>query len=144
VRGTRPDDPAPQFEEPEAAPPLKRKELSAPAHRREVTIDQASGETKLFILDDFGRYQLADHGLEVWECARESYTILLDDPLSATQSIHWSEEMARGRWRIRTETYSEFTATPSHWLIKARLEAYEGKRRILTRSWKEKIERKLI
>jgi hypothetical protein len=122
---------------------LKRKELSAPVQRREVTIDQASGERKLSILDDFGRYELPDHRLQVWECARESYSILPNDPLSAKQSIHWSEELARGRWKIRTETYSELTATPSHWLINARLEAYEGKRKILTRRWKEKISRKL-
>jgi uncharacterized protein len=143
IRGTRPEDPAPEFHEAEAAPPLKRKELSAPVQRREVTIDQASGERKLSILDDFGRYELPDHRLQVWECARESYSILPNDPLSAKQSIHWSEELARGRWKIRTETYSELTATPSHWLINARLEAYEGKRKILTRRWKEKISRKL-
>ena len=143
VRGTRPDDPAPEFQEPEAAPPLKRKELSPPVQKREVTIDQASGERRLTILDDFGRYELPEHRLQIWECARESYSILPDDPLSAKQSIHWSEEMARGRWKIRTETYSELTATRSHWLISARLEAYEGKRKIFARRFEEKIERKL-
>src|SRR6185503_6967481 len=81
VRGTRPEDPAPAFLEPEGAPPLKRKELAAPVQRREVTIDQASGERRLTILDDFGRYELSDHGLQVWECSRESYSILPDDPL---------------------------------------------------------------
>ena len=96
MRGTRPDDPAPEFQEPEAAPQLKRKELSPPVQKREVTIDQASGERRLTILDDFGRYELPEHRLQIWECARESYSILPDDPLSAKQSIHWSEEMARG------------------------------------------------
>src|SRR5215212_4476067 len=143
VRGTRPDDPAPEFQEPEAAPPLKRKELSPPVQKREVTIDQASGGRRLTVVDDFGRYELPEHRLQRWECARESYSILPDDPLSAKQSIHWSEELARGRWKIRTETYSELTATRSHWLISARLEAYERKRKIFARRFEEKIERKL-
>ncbi len=122
---------------------MKRKELSPPVQKREVTIDQASGERRLTILDDFGRHELPEHRLQMWECARESYSILPDDPLSAKQSIHWSEELARGRWKIRTETYSELTATRSHWIIRARLEAYEGKRKIFARRFEEKIERKL-
>jgi hypothetical protein len=36
------------------------------------------------------------------------------------------------------------TATKEHWLVKGRLEAFEGRGRILARRWNEKIERKLI
>jgi uncharacterized protein len=143
VRGRRPEDTAPEFAEAEAAPPLKRREIQKPANRREVTIDQASGETRLTIFDDFGRHEIVEHGLETWECARELFTIMPDDPLSAKHEIHWSEELSRGRWKVRTETYSELTATKNHWLINGRLEAFEGRRKILTRRWKEKIERKL-
>jgi putative CocE/NonD family hydrolase len=143
VRGRRPEDTAPDFAEAEAAPPLRRREIQKPSNKREITIDQASGETRLTIVDDFGRYEIVEHGLTSWECAREIYTIMPDDPLSARQEIHWSEELSRGRWKVRTETYSELTATREHWLIKGRLEAYEGRRRILARRWREKIERKL-
>jgi hypothetical protein len=118
--------------------------LSKPFNKREATIDQATGETRLAIVDDFGRFELLEHGLQTWECEREFYSIRPDDPLSAKQEIHWSEEMARGRWKVRTETYSELTATRDHWLIKGRLEAFEGRRKILTRKWNEKIERKLV
>jgi predicted acyl esterase len=144
VRGRRPEDTAPDFAEAEAAPPLKRREIQKPSNKREVTIDQASGETRLAIIDDFGRYEIVEHGLETWECARELYTILPEDPLSAKHEIHWSEELSRGRWKVRTETYSELTATKEHWLVKGRLEAFEGRGRILARRWNEKIERKLI
>jgi hypothetical protein len=143
VRASKPDDAAPEFPPAETAPPLKRKVLSQPVHKREATIDQASGETRLAIIDDFGRYELPEHRLQTWECAREAYTIKADDPLSARQDIHWSEELVRGKWRVRTETYCELTATRDHWLIEGRLEAFEGRRKIYSRKWSEKIERKL-
>ena len=131
------------FPPPEGAPPLKRREIAKPANRREVTIDQASGETRLTIVDDFGRYEHPKHGLQTWECAREAYSIFPDDPLSARQETHWTEEISRGTWKVRTETTSTLTATATHFHVTARLEAYEGKRRVLTRTWKESIERKL-
>jgi uncharacterized protein len=143
VRGKRPEDMAPDFAETEAAPPLKRREIQKPSNKREVTIDQASGETRLTIVDDFGRHEIVEHGLVTWECARESYTIMPDDPLSARQEIHWSEELSRGRWKVRTETCSELTATKDHWRVRGSLEAFEGRRRIYARRWNEKIERKL-
>lgn len=127
----------------ETAQPLKRRVHSEPFNRREITIDQTTGEMRLTIIDDFGRFQSPKHGLTTWECGRETYSILPGDPLSARQEAHWTEELSRGRWKVRTETYSDLRATARHWLIKGRLEAYEGGRRILTRTWNEKIERKL-
>ena len=143
VRGRKPDDTAPEWPAAETAQPLRRREIEEPHHKREVAIDQATGETRLTIIDDFGRYELPDHRLQTWECARECYTIDPEDPLSARQEIHWSEELARGRWKVRTETYSELTATKDHWLITGRVEAFEGRRKIFARRWQEKIERKL-
>jgi hypothetical protein len=74
---------------------------------------------------------------------RESYSIVPDDPLSAKQEIHWSEELSRGKWNVRTETYSEFTATSEHWIVKGKLEAFQGMGRIFSRQWNKKIKRKL-
>jgi predicted acyl esterase len=144
VRGRRPEDTPAEFPPPETAPPLKRKVIEKPYSKREVTIDQATGETKLTIIDDFGRHEFPDHRLQTWECAREVYSIMPDDPLSARHEIHWSQALARGRWKVRTETFSRLTATKTHFMAEGRLEAYEGRRKILTRKWQEKIERKLV
>jgi hypothetical protein len=132
----------PAFAPPQSAPPLRRKTLAKPWNKREVTTDLATGETRMVITDDFGRYRISSHGLETWERGRETYTIRPDDPLSARQECHWTEEIARDGWRVRTETWSELTASKTHWHVKGRLEAYEGKRRILTRKWADRIERK--
>jgi uncharacterized protein len=44
---------------------------------------------------------------------------------------------------VRTETYSSLRATREHWIVEAKIEAFEGRRRIFARRFKEKIERRL-
>jgi hypothetical protein len=133
----------PDFPPPEGARAVRRRVISKPSNTRELTVDQASGETRLSIVDDFGRHEILEHGLVTWECGREHYSIMPGDPLSARQEAHWTEEYSRGRWHIRTETFTELKATATHWIVNARLEAFEGKKKILTRRWSERIERLL-
>ena len=143
VRAKRRNETAPAFASPEAATPVKLQTLSQPSNRRELTRDQATGETRLTIVDDFGRSTITDLDLTTWGCGRESYSILPDDPLSAKQSCHWTEERSRGDWKVRTETYSAMTATATHWHVTGRLEAFENDRPVLTRQWDTKVKRKL-
>jgi hypothetical protein len=49
--------------------------------------------------------------------------------------------MGRGDWRIRTETRTTMRATPEAFLIDATLDAYEGDKRVLARSWDRRIPR---
>jgi hypothetical protein len=140
VRGEK----APTFAAPEAATPVKLITVDKPWNKREVTIDQASGERRLAIEDDFGRSTIAEHGLTTWGRGREYYRILPNDPLSARQECHWSMETSRGNWVVRTETYSSMTASKTHWHITGRLEAYEGDTKILVRTWDKKIKRRLL
>ena len=144
VRAKKRGDKAPQFAPPEAAAPVRLKTLDAPWNKREVRIDQATGERRMVIEDDFGRSTNLDHGLTTWGRGRESYSILPEDPLSARQDCHWSMETSRGDWVTRTETYSSMRATATHFHITGRLEAYEGKKQILVRHWDEKIKRCLL
>ena len=135
---------APSFAPAEAAPAVKLIEVDKPFHKREVSIDQRTGVQRLAIVDDFGRSTIAEHGMTTWSCGRENYSIHPDDPLSARQECHWSEERSRGDWKVRTETYSAMTASKTHWHVTGTLEAYEGDVKILTRSWDKKIKRKLV
>ena len=58
------------------------------------------------------------------------------DPLSAVMKTHWTEVRERGKWKIRTETYGELKATKTHWLVKGRIEAFEGaKKTIFTKKF---------
>ncbi len=144
VRKTRRGEVAPTFAPAEAAAPVKQVEIDKPFHKRELTVDQRSGEQQLSIVDDFGRSTIVEHGLSTWACGRESYRIHPDDPLSARQECHWSEERSRGDWKVRTETWSAMSASKTHWHVTGRLEAYEGETRILTRAWDRKVRRRLV
>ena len=144
VRAIKRNEKAPEFAPAEAAPPVQLTPITPPWHKREVTTDQATGETRMTIVDDFGRNTITEHGLTTWACGRENYSILPHDPLSARQECHWSEEASRGDWKVSTETYSSMTASKTHWHVKGRLEAYEGDDLILTREWDQKVPRKLV
>jgi hypothetical protein len=144
VRASRRNEKPPVFAPAEAATAVKLVEHSKPYNKRELTRDQATGETRLTIVDDFGRSTIAEHGMTLWACGRESYRILPDDPLSARQECHWTEERERGDWKVRTETWSAMTASRTHWHITGRLEAYENDALIWSRDWDKKIRRNLL
>jgi len=127
----------------EAAPAAKQKELKKGWHKRETTVDEKTGAMKLEIVDDFGQQEIAPHGMVISACARENYSILPDDPLSAVQETHWTEERHRGTWSARTETYGRLTATKTHWLVWGKIEAFEGKKKVFEKEFNEQIERKL-
>ena len=144
VRTPRRGDKPPVFAPAEAAPAVKLLTVDKPWNKRELTIDQRTGENRLSIVDDFGRSTSTEHGLTTWGCGREDYSILPHDPLSARQSCHWSMETSRGDWKVRTETYSSMTASKTHWHITGRLEAYEDEQLVFSKDWDKKIKRKLL
>ena len=113
---------------------------SSDMHRRSET-DHTTGEVHLIIEDDFGKVQDADHGLITSSIARERWSIHPDDPLSARGTLHWSNELGRGDWSIRTETYSEMWSDAETFFLKARVEAYEGDALIYERDIKDQIPR---
>ena len=131
------------WQQPEAAEPVKVKQLKKPWHKRETAIDPLSGEARIAIVDDFGSAEIKPHGLVTYSVARENYSILPGDPLSAKMETHWTEEVKRGTWATRTETYTRLTATKTHWIVWGKLEAFEGKKKVFAKEWKEEIERKL-
>ena len=135
---------APVFAPAEAAPAVKLTVLNKPWNKRELLVDQRTGERRMSIVDDFGRSVIDEHGLCTWGCGSETYSILPADPLSARQECHWSTETSRGEWKVRTETYSTMTATATHWHVTGRLEAYEGDTKVLVREWDKKIKRNLL
>jgi hypothetical protein len=95
----------------------------------------------MIIEDDFGKIADADHGLINGSVARERWTIHPDDPLSARGETHWTDEMGRGDWSLRTETTTRMWSDATHFHLNATLEAYEGDDLIYTRTVEDRIER---
>ena len=129
------------MQEPEGAPPQDREILRPASNSRVVEQDQATGETTLRIVDDFGETRDKAHGLATGSIGRETYRILPDDPLSARMDTHWTETLRRDDWSVRTETTTVQTADRDNFHIVARLEAYEGERLIFSRDWDETVPR---
>jgi len=144
VRKIRSNEIAPPFAPPQAATPVRLKEVRKASNRRELVIDQKTGEQTLSIVDDFGASTITEHGLTYGAVGRETYRIHPDDPLSARQECHWTEERSRGDWKVRTETWSAMRASKTHWHVTGRLEAFEGDALIFSRDWDRKIRRKLL
>lgn len=127
----------------EGAAPADLVTVREPSDKRETTTDPETGEVRIEIVDDFGAVEIRPHGLVAGSCGRESYRLMPNDPLSASMSTHWTEEVSRGTWNTRTETYARLTATKTHWIVWAKLEAFEGKKKVFEKEWNEEIERKL-
>ena len=134
---------APTFKPAEGAQEGKRKELQKPATSRKVWMDEKTQETVIEEKDDNGRYEIEPHGLVVRSASDKTYRIKPDDPLSAKMETHWTEELQRGKWQTRIETYTRHEATTSHWSIWGLIEAFEGRKKVFRREWNETVERKL-
>ncbi|CAN5430008.1 CocE/NonD family hydrolase [soil metagenome] len=143
VRKTIPNEVPLSWKSAETAEPLKMKHIDQPWNKRDVTIDPGTGAATLEIVDDFGRHEIEHLGLTTWGAGREKYIIDPKNPLSARMETHWTEGAKRERWQVRTETFTRMTATPTHWQVWGRIEAYEGKKLVFEREWDEAVERKL-
>jgi hypothetical protein len=106
-----------RFENPQTAPPDKIT-LMAPGVKR---------------IDRLG-LELGTHGQSSWH-------IDDDDPTSAVAELLYTDTMARGDWRIRTETSLRLSCTRDDFLLQASLRACEGDKEICARSWNRPIPR---
>ncbi|MCB1311893.1 MAG: CocE/NonD family hydrolase [Sedimentitalea sp.] len=129
------------FPPPVADTPWQTETLRPAAHVRRIETDLLSGMAHLIIEDDFGKLRDADHGLISGTIARERWSIHPDDPLSARGACHWTHEMGRGAWSLRTETRCEMWSDASHFHLTARLEAFENDALVLERDVEDSIPR---
>ena len=140
-RPRRTDEACPTFEAAATAPPPRHEPLRPSANRRTVTTDVETGRVEIRIEDDFGKSENLEHGLITGGVGREVHVISPDDPLSARSETHWTQELERGGWRVRTETFSAMWSDLTHFHLTGRLEAYEGDVLIFDNDYAESIKR---
>jgi len=129
------------FAPPDADSPWQVEVLREPSHRRRTETDLGSGVVSLIIEDDAGSRRDCDHGLISSSVARTRWEIHPDDSLTARGNIHWTTEMGRDDWRLRTETFSEMWSDEGHFHLRARIEAYENGTLIYERDHTDEIAR---
>ena len=72
---------------------------------------------------------------------RETHAIEPDDPLSARSTTHWTQELERDDWKVRTETFSAMWSDATHFHLSGRIEAYEDETLIFERDFSESLVR---
>ena len=132
------------FEKPEAAAPWKTRETRPYSNKRWSEHDQVSGMVSLHIEDDFGEVEDLEHGLINGSKVSEKWTIHPDDPLCAYGEANWEQTNARGNWSTKTLASTSMWSDKTHFHIKGRVEAYEGKKLVFERDYEEKIKRRFI
>jgi uncharacterized protein len=142
VRGERSDDAnVTPFEEPEIAPALKRTVQIAGRRDRSFAIDPLSGKATVNVYDTLGRYRLDDIGLEVESWSTEKFEVIEGDSLSALGDFTWTWVFERSDWKVRTDSRIKLTSTKAEFLVYATMDAFEGDRRVFSRTYDYAIPR---
>ncbi len=126
-------DPRP-FPPAEAAPNVAHSQLRRPRRERVVEEDATTGRTTVTINRDPGAWRLEEHGLVLDGGGVERFTQIEGDPLSASAEIEWRYVMRRGDWEISTVSRTRLTGSREHFHLNITLDAFEGERRIFTRT----------
>ena len=140
----RPTEDAVEWEEPEQSPPLGVSfpaTLDEPRPERLVVRDVAKGEWRLEVDPRYGGTRVYPDGLEFTEDARETYTIVEDDPLSAHSRSDWSIRLHRpeSAWDVTIETRSEIGCDADAFLTSNEVVCKDGGEVVFHRTWEKRI-----
>ncbi len=87
-----------------------------------------------------GRMRL-ETGTELGDVSERIYAIHPDAPLSARATMEQESLFERGDWKVRIKTRSEMTATKTDFLLKARVECWDGETLFHEVDWDHTIPR---
>ncbi|MFF8935465.1 CocE/NonD family hydrolase [Streptomyces paradoxus] len=140
-----PDEaPSSPFGEPEGTPPLAMTQVTPPEERWEVKRDLIGYHSELDIVKDRGTVRFEDIGLEAGRRAHERYTAVADEFTSAGGETTWTMRFQRDDWDVRVVTSTRLTCDETDFFVDATLDAYEGGRRVFSRTWNEQVPRDLL
>ena len=144
-RPLRADDPElPAFAEPEAGPPLEKRQTRMGDGYWTINADPATGTTVTERLRDQGLWHIEEIDLSVGQSRFERFTIRPEDPNSAKCEVfsHW--ERLRGDFKIRIEDKVTVTSSKEKFFVRATLDAWEGDARVFAKSWDRAVDRKFV
>ncbi len=97
--------------------------------------DLVSGTHVFTTEEDEGRVTIDHIDMTEEHHKLERFTIREGDPLSAMGEISHSHSFSREGWHTRMDTWTRMRATATDFILEARLDAYEGEKRVLSRNW---------
>jgi hypothetical protein len=144
VRRPRPEDDAVKFDPPVGARPGKTEILAFPEQDWVIRTSLGNRVTVQEVTDDGGRERYEDIDLTVGEKMISRFIHGYEDHDSLSGETVTERTFQRGDWSVRTTTRTVLTATPTHFQVRAELDAYEGVTRVFSENWIEEIERHLV
>ncbi len=116
-----------------------------------LPLRQDRGMEKLITFASLAKAPVAEHVKRVFSLdpvtgaarlisGESVFTIKPDEPSSAKQVV----EASATAGKVRSHVQATMTATAKHWVVSAKLEAFEGKKKIFTKEFSEKVARKLV
>ncbi|WP_046470785.1 CocE/NonD family hydrolase [Allosalinactinospora lopnorensis] len=129
------------FGEPEGTAPTPTTQVQPGEERWTVSRDLVNYESALEVVKDLGAIRFDDIGLEVTRRAFERYGWVNDDFGSVYGDVEWEMGFSRGEWDVKTVTRTVLTSNTTDFMVHARLDAYEGLRRVYSRNWNLTIPR---
>jgi len=134
----------PVFEESEESEPIRYQKIRPGKRSRIITYDIGKKKQVITDLAENGHTHLLDLDLELYGKSVERFTIFEDEPLSANVESEQELGLRRGSWDIRVETYSTMSADAEKFFVINKLDAYEGKTRVFSKTWNTTIPRRLV
>jgi len=128
----------------EGARPTPTETVEPGLHKWRVTRDLETDETTLEVINDDGTLYIDPPDLEMQRKALEWYSYRGYDYLSPKGETLWERGYRRGNWSVRTVTRTRLTATKTHFVIHAELDAWEGDKRVHSDNWDVEIPRDLV
>ena len=129
------------FAEPEEAPATPATRIEAAPSSNVVARDVAAGRVEVAAERGSGLHRIEEHGLEFRRDTTERAAIVEDDPLSAETETVVTARMRRGSFEIDVRARTRLRATRDDFLFEADLDVWEGRSRVLARTWSTPIAR---
>jgi hypothetical protein len=123
------------------APVGKTRTIEPPRSSRTVERDLATGRWVERLVEDHGLCHIEAIDLDVGEGMTCEFSIMDDDPLSASAVWNWHSVRRRAGWDIEIRTTTRLSATATEFLIDTDVEALEDSKGIFSRSWNERLPR---
>ena len=142
VRPPRPEDAdVAAFPTAEMAPLPRMTTLVPGEGSRRVERDLATGEQVTRVVEDGGVWRLDELDLECADGVNVEFRIVEGVPTSARGTWRWWSRRRRGDWRIAVQAKMRVALSRHAFHVESDLEAFEGERRVFSRSWNHEIAR---
>jgi len=129
---------------PRGAAPMAAERISEPHYDWRIIEDLANATVCVEIHDDGGSQRIEDNGLTVADSTQETYRFGIDDWASFHARVVSDQRLSRDDWQVDSRTETDFTATDSHFLIRARLVARENGHIAHEQTWDCAIARDML